>query len=63
MYTCGSRWWVAIITKYDKMNRARMGLTFYAGVWNLQSLIYTRPLKLTCFITFDCGLNVNCARG
>ena len=44
------------------MNRARMGLKFHQGVWNLQSFIYTRPLKLTCLITFNCGFNVNCAR-
>ena len=35
------------------MNHSRMGLKFPAGVWNLQFRIYTRPLKLTCFITFD----------
>ena len=60
MDTLGPQWWAAIIIKYDKMNRARVGLKFHEWDWNFQSFILKWPLKLTCVITFD--YDMNCAR-
>ena len=50
----GCTWWqAALITKYDKMNHARVGLKFHEWDWNVQSFILKGTLTLRFAITLD----------